>query len=202
MTTNKIYNKLLLNSDDLFSWLKVESEKFWKNIKVDSKIYGFQIQPGTKWMEGLKSDQINKFEKDLGFDFPEIYKIFLRHMNGTDKPAINVYGESGEPCRFAPGYYSYPRDIKIIKAMIENEYQNGFKVGDQKNLKIPHIIPIVSHRFLVADRCDTNPILSMLDWDIILYADSLKKFLINDIFLNHKFQEDLPDIKVKWWFEG
>ena len=38
-------------------------------------------------------------------------------MNGTDKPAVNVYGKSGEPYAYAPGYYSYPRDLEAVKKM-------------------------------------------------------------------------------------
>lgn len=190
------------NPDQFFPWLKTESEKLWENIEPNKAVYGFQLQAGTKWLPGLDDEQIANYEKDLGFVFPEIFKAFLKHMNGTDLHTVNVYGESGEPYAYSVGYYSYPRDIKVVKDMITWILEK-YKISEEdlENLEIPHILPIVSHRFLVADRCDTNPVLSMYGTDTILYADSLQSFLVGDIFSNHQPQTDLQEVKVKFWLE-
>jgi len=41
-------------------------------------------------------------------------------MNGTDKPALNVYGNSGQPRRESVGVYSYPRDVEIVKRLMQD----------------------------------------------------------------------------------
>lgn len=33
-------------------------------------VYGFQIQPGTKWREGLTSTVLAEFENEMGYEFP------------------------------------------------------------------------------------------------------------------------------------
>lgn len=189
-------------TEKFFIWLKNESEKFWKTIEINPGIYGLQIQKNTKWNPGLSDLQIKEFEKGLGFKFPQIYKIFLKHANGTDKPAVNVYGESGEPYVYATAYYSYPRDLKIVKKMIEYVCES-FKINvkDIDGEKIPFILPIIGHRFLIVDKAGKHPILSMCGDDIIPYSSSLKNFLINDIFKSHAQEENLRDISVDFWLE-
>jgi hypothetical protein len=188
------------NPDQFFIWLKAESEKLWENIELDKTIYGFQLIQGTKWLPGLDDSQIANYEKDIGCAFPEIFKRFLNCMNGTDRQTINIYGESGEPYCYGVGYYSYPRDIEVVKdkiAEILKEYQ--ITSEDVEKQKIPHILPIVSNRFLVADYSDLNPVLSIYGNDTIIYSSSLHNFLVDDIFYNHQQETDLHDIKVKFW---
>ena len=92
------------NPTEFFKWLKNESEIYWETISINKQIYGFQIQPKTKWNPGLSDIEIHKFEEELGFQFPEILKKFLQVMNGTSPESINVYGNRGEPAAFSPGY--------------------------------------------------------------------------------------------------
>ncbi len=190
------------NPDQFFSWLKTESEKYWEKIKIHKATYGFQIQPGTTWLPGLTDAQIAQYEKDMGFAFPNIYKTYLKHMNGTEQETLNVYGNSGEPYGYGIGYYSYPRDLAAVKDMIAwilEEYK--IKPEDIDKQGIPHIMPIVSHRFLVIDRCEANPMLSMYGNDSILYADSLDNFLVDDIFSKRRQQHGLADVEVKFWLD-
>jgi hypothetical protein len=193
------------NLNEFFHWLKKESEKQWENIEINKVIYGFQLQKGTKWLPGLTDAQITEYEKLLGFGFPEIYKMFLKCMNGMDKETINVYGESGESYKYGVGYYSYPRDINTVKENIDwicKEFKTTQQELDKK--EIPHIVPIVSHRFLVMDRCETNPVLSMYGNDVVPYADSLNNFLFYSIFSEFGEsgqQPNLPNLKVKFWLD-
>ena len=189
-------------SKEFFIWLKNESERSWKKAKINPGIYGFQIQKRTKWNPPLSEVQITEYENELGFKFPGIYRTFLRHMNGTDKPAVNVYGKSGEPYAYAPEYYSYPRDLKVVKEMIEWICESfKIEVADIDGKRIPFILPIVSHRFLIVDEAGSNPVLSMHGDDVIPYASSLKNFLIDDIFRSHMQEENLPYISVDFWLE-
>ncbi len=190
------------NPDQFFPWLKTESEKLWEDIELNNTIYGFQLQAGTKWLPGLNDEQIANYEKDVGFIFPKVFRTFLKYMNGTDKQTINVYGGSDKPHTYGVGYYSYPRDIQAVKDMITwifEEYKISEK--DLEKQTIPHVLPIISHRFIVADRCETNPVLSMHGTDTILYANSLQDFLISDIFANHQRESDLQNIEVKFWLD-
>jgi hypothetical protein len=184
--------------------LKNESERLWQDIALRPDIYGFQIQRGTKWLPGLNEPEIDAFEKDLGFPFPQICRDFLAHMNGTDKETINLFGESGHPYTYSVGYYSYPRDLVRVKDRIAWIYA-AFNIteADVRAQAIPHILPVVSHRFLVVDNCASNPVLSMYGDDVIIYARDLPTFLVNDILHAHAFDEDIPGtLAVSYWLEN
>lgn len=187
------------NPNVFFPWLKKLSEKLWENVGLEQGVFGFQTQSGTKWESGLIEDEIGDYEKELGFDFPEIYKFYLRNMNGTDKPATNIYG-NGETTASAPHYYSFPQDLEAVKDRIKWIYDEFFVDEEEvKRERIPHIIPIVSHRFLIADNCQANPVLSMYGRDVIIYAPNLQSFLIADIFKKHSFAPTDLTFQIKLW---
>ena len=192
------------NPDKFFPWLKENSERYWQTVEINGGIYGFQIQKGTKWLPGLSEQEVAEYEKEMGFSFPEVYKLFLKHMNGTDIPTINIYGQSGEPYQYAFGYYSYPRDLSTVKEQIEWIYEE-FGVTPEfidKN-RIPRIMPIVGHRFLVMDHCAGAPVLSMYGRDTIYYGRSLESFLIDDIFEGGRIMisADTAPVEVKFWLD-
>jgi hypothetical protein len=187
------------NPDEFFPWLKGLSEKLWEEIEIQKGIYGFQVQKGTKWLTGLSDSEILDFEEELGFIFPEIYKIFIKNMNGTDKPAINIYGNF-ESVTYSPNYYSFPRDLEIIKNNIQWIYEE-FEIDEEtvSREKIPHIIPIVGHRFLIADNCEENPILSMYGADSIPYSPNLESFLTKEILGKNVQSNFNSEVHVKFW---
>ena len=189
------------NPSDFFPWLKDTSETFWNDIEIRKGIFGFQTQKQTKWLKGLSGKEIQDYESELGFAFPEIYKLYLRNMNGTDKPAINVYGNS-ETVAYASNYFSFPRDLETVKGSIKWIYEE-FSVDEEtvRRENIPHIIPIVSHRFLIADNCAENPVLSMYGRDSILYAPTLESFLVADIFQDGSMVKTDSNFEVKFWLE-
>ena len=123
-------------------------------------------------------------------------------MNGLDKPWINVFGESGTKYTYHPQYYSYPKDLNILKGMI-GRITDSFKIKssdiDWKN--IPYIIPIIEHRCLIVDKEGKNPVLSMHWDDVISYGTSLKEFLIYDIFQDNLRRDGIDYIKVDFWLE-
>lgn len=189
------------NPNVFFVWLKKTSEIVWENVEIKRGIYGFQTQRQTKWLNGLPEDEIIKFENELGFEFPDTYKFYLRNMNGTDKPAKNIYGDE-ESVSFAPNFYSYPRDLAAIKDRIKWIYEE-FLIDEEdvKREKIPHIIPIVGHRFLIADNCSENPVLSMHGSDAIPYAPNLQSFLIADIFRESSSVTFELNYEIKFWLD-
>jgi hypothetical protein len=189
------------NPNVFFSWLKKMSEKVWENVELKRGVFGFQNQRETKWLEGLSEEEITEYENELGFAFPKIYKFYLRNMNGTNKPAINNYGDS-EVVAYAADYYSFPRDLEIVKDRIKWIYDE-FLINEEevKRKNIPHIIPIVGHRFLIADNCAENLVLSMYGRDVIIYAPNLQKFLVADIFENSSMVETNLNYEVKLWLD-
>jgi hypothetical protein len=88
----------------------------------------------------------------------------------TDIPAIDVRGSRGEPPRFAPGFYSYPRDLELIKKRIENVSTDKIQLSatlEEQGFHLPDdakFIPIYSHRYLVCSpSIESSPVLSI--WD-------------------------------------
>ncbi|MDR2921896.1 MAG: hypothetical protein LBU85_00980 [Treponema sp.] len=48
-----------------FKKIRKLSERKWKNINISENTYGYQIQRGTKWKNGLSESKINKNLNDL-----------------------------------------------------------------------------------------------------------------------------------------
>ncbi len=175
----------MLNSDFLDEFKRTTEAK-WSTVSLDPMIYGFQFQPGTRWNPGLSDEVVAEYENLLGVRFPHDFKLFLKAMNGTDIPTLNIYGSSGDPPCQSVGVYSYPRDIEIIKRGIEyvseSRAELRITLADQ-GFDLPaeaSLVPIFAHRYVM---CTSNPntsvVLSILDrQDAIVYGDSLKEYLV------------------------
>ena len=99
---------------------KRATEAKWSRKSIDPSLYGFQFQRGTRWNPGLPDEQIAEYEHTLSVRFPHDFSAFLKAMNGTDLPTLNIYGRSGYPQRQSVGVYSYPRDTNMVKQRIED----------------------------------------------------------------------------------
>jgi len=75
---------------------KQATEAKWRFNSINPTIYGFQFQQGTRWNAGMSNEQIADYESALEARFPHDFKTFLRKMNGTDLPTLNVYVSSAE----------------------------------------------------------------------------------------------------------
>lgn len=161
-----------------------KTEAQWSQIKINSYLYGFQIQPGTRWLPGLTETLIREYETRLGFTFPDDVRTFLRHANGTDLPTLDVHGNCGEAYCPGTGVYSYPRDIRQVLGRIKIATDsrpeialvlkdNGFDLPDDANL-----LPIYAHRYVV---CGPDPemsaVVSIMETDAIVYGDDLSDYL-------------------------
>ncbi len=157
---------------DKFRKVKQQSEKLWKHVTLDS-CYGFQIQEDSKWKEGLTDNQINSFEEEMGFSFPEILRNYYKVMNGLDKPGINVYAYSDIPFAYQPKFYSYPDDVELIKEYINWIFDaNNTNYEKLSSIGASRIFPIYGHRFILLD-IPGNPILSMHGDDIIYWCKDI-----------------------------
>jgi hypothetical protein len=182
-----------------YQWYKVESEKYWQDIPLDNEIFGYQIQKGTRWLPGLSNEEISAFEREMDITFPECYKIFLRVMNGTDKYAINIYGESGSPYAYRPAFYSFPRDLEYIKESLVWLFRD-FEIDHDfiKKNNIPYPLPFEDHIFILTDNYSQNIILSIHNRDLIIRAKSLRGYLLPLIDHGHYRNLRFPS-DTKFW---
>lgn len=176
-------------SRDFLSELKRTTEQKWSQVSIDPTVYGFQFQCGTHWNPGLSNHEILEYEAMLSMRFPHDFRAFLSVMNGTDLPTLNIFGSSGVLPRQSPGVYSYPRDIEVVKQLIEVVQENrhsvaldlasqGFHLPDQASL-----VPVYGHRYVVCTRkLNTSAVLSIVvnDVDAIVFGTSLREYLMKE----------------------
>lgn len=172
-------------TSDFLAEFKRATEKTWSEHPINPTKYGFQFQAGTRWMPGLSDLAISEYEGALGIRFPHDLRAFLRIMNGTDKPTINIYGSSGDPPRESVGVYSYPRDIGIVRKRIERV--RGWRaelvttMADQgfDLLAEAALVPIYGDRYVVCiSNLNSSVVLSIEDGgDAIVYGNSLREYL-------------------------
>ncbi|HMK29546.1 MAG TPA: SMI1/KNR4 family protein [Terriglobales bacterium] len=165
------------------------TEAKWATQEINPTIFGFQFQRGTKWRPGLSDVQITAYESAIGVQFPDDLRTFLREMNGTDLPTVNIYGSGGAPERQSVGVYSYPRDLELVRdridivrehrAAIANDLASqGFDLGGNSDL-----VPIYIHRYVVATQnLSSSVVLSIVvnDVDAIVYGNSLQEYLAKE----------------------
>ena len=176
--------------DEIFlTNFKIDTEAKWSSGEIDPTIYGFQFQAGTKWNPGLTSDEIDQYEQAIGAQFPDDFRLMLQHLNGTDRPNLNVYGSSVEQPATMYVLYAFPRDLGIIKSLIEDIQPDlaeiaavlaeceGFKLHSSATL-----VPIFGHRYLVCESDRTQSrVLSIFGTDAITYGLCLKDYLSKEL---------------------
>lgn len=187
----------MIDSDFLNEFKRVTESK-WKNCAIDPHIYGFQFQAGTKWNPGLSEANIEAYERNLNLSFPNDFKVFLRTMNGTDLPTVNIYGSFNELPRQAAGFYSYPRDLEIVKQTIteshkhRNEIRKGLAEQGVQLRPDAGLVPIFGHRFVVCEpNLENSVVLSIHGTDAIVYGNSLQEYLVTEFLddpMTQRFQ--------------
>ena len=178
---------------DFLTEFKRATEAEWSEKSINPTLYGFQFQRGTRWNPGLSDEMIREYEGVLGVRFPHDFKAFLRKMNGTDLPTLNVYGSCGEPHREWVGVYSYPRDIETVKEQIEHIRTSRSEIAAdlaEQGFGLPSeasLVPVFDSRYVVCTSdLNNSVVLSIVvhDVDAIVYGNSLKEYLENE-FLRH-----------------
>jgi hypothetical protein len=165
---------------------KQATEAKWRVESINPTMYGFQFQQDTRWNAGLSNEQIADYESALKARFPHDFRAFLRKMNGTDLPTLNVYGSCGEPHCQSVGVYSYPRDIELVKRRIEDISGSRAEIASdllEQGFHLPPeamLVPVFAHRYIVcSSNLDDSVVLSIVvhDTDAIVYANSLREYL-------------------------
>ena len=168
---------------DFIASFKQSTEGLWSALVINPGLYGFQFQKGTRWNPGLSEIQIDQYEKELGFGLSSDLRLFLRYLNGTDLPTVNVYGNCGEPHRTSEGIYSYPRDLEHVKNRMEDLVKDWrdvnyvlAEVGFED--RSGSLFPFYSHRYVACGRDFPNsPVLSVHGSDAIVYAPNFREYL-------------------------
>lgn len=164
-----------LTNDFLHNFKNI-TEQNWKETKINTRIYGFQFQTGTKWNIGLNDQKIKEYENHLKIEFPEELKMLLHVINGTNLPTINVYGNSGEQYKYSVGVYSYPRDIKEILDRIERVIKHS-EYWDFDIIENDYLLPFYSHRYIQIRNNEVLRVVSIYDEDGIEYGSTLLEYL-------------------------
>ena len=177
---------------NFFAEFKLATETKWSTASLDPDLYGFQFQRGTKWNPALSNSEIMQYERRAETRFPYDFVEFLRHMNGTDLPTLNIYGHSGHQPQESPGVYSYPKDMGTVQRLIEDVRRERAQLTsqmDEQGFHIPAeaaLIPLYGRRYLVyTSRLDQSVVLSIdSGHDAIVYGNSLEEYLTREFLLS------------------
>jgi hypothetical protein len=92
--------------------IKYKAEKKFKKIQLYNNIYGFQIQPNAKFINGISRKEIDKLEILLGFNFPWEYREMLLVFSNLDTPMISINPEDELDIKYSKEnfFYNFPED--------------------------------------------------------------------------------------------
>ncbi|CAI2769091.1 hypothetical protein [Flavobacterium collinsii] len=172
--------------------LKYKIEKRLQKIQLYNDIYGFQIQPDSKLVNGISRKEIDQLQILFGFDFPLEYREMLLLFSNLDRPTISINPEDESDIEYSEDnfFYQYPEDYEKSRWIIEELNDNkieaetvlteaGFDVS-----KIVGYIPMYYHRVLVVfEDKYLSPVISVWGADIIMFGNNLKEYLRYE-FLN------------------
>lgn len=185
-----------------FKLIKTLSEERWRDIEHLSSNHGGKRVKGLKWKRGLTESEIEDFEDQLGYTFPEVLKNFYRVMNGLAIIDENFTEEEEYPF-YQKLFRSYPDDINLIKENVEFEFKSfNISKEDIETKKIPMIFNFCGNRYLILD--ENKQVLSIRG-GAIFYGENLSKALSKDIFndfMDTKKEHLLKYKFVNGWLEN
>lgn len=178
------------------NWLEFKkiSEREFKYIELEGGLFGYQMQPGTKWNKGLSDDQIRKLEEKFGFKLSNDYRDFIKVMNGIDTDLISIDPFELEDDSYSQLYYEYPKDCERISELLEeiDKFKKcidevltdaGFSVSD-----IEGYVPTYAHRSLVVFKDKSlSPVISVWGSDVVVLAENLEEYWIKELGLEYCF---------------
>ena len=158
---------------------KQTTEKNWGEKTINPSIFGFQIQPQTKWLPGHTEQEIRFLSQQIvGEKLHEDIINLLKFTKGLDKQAYNANPTGGQRVR-----QQWKLNINYLKQKYDDELdvirrEHSMKILSamlgQTNLKY---IPIYSHRFIVQDNSGSYKVYSIFGEDVIVYAETLVDYL-------------------------
>lgn len=172
-----------------------------------SRVGGATWAKGTRWRPGMQASEIAAAEAAWGTPFPREYRAFLATLNAPDRPAHWYLYQSGELESVAAGniFVDWSASLedaeramsKVTRGIVFDVENNALwqdDWGDRPRTEparaaliaelvraAPKLIPFHSHRFLVSGLdIEPSPVVSIMQSDIIIYADSLAHCLADD----------------------
>ncbi|WP_422092054.1 SMI1/KNR4 family protein [Tenacibaculum ovolyticum] len=175
-------------------WIKfktISEEKF--KTETLQECWGFQIQKGTKWNDGLTVSDIKELENHFGFKFPNDYFEMLKAFNGFETLQISIDPDGKNPDEFDRRCYKYPIDLEKTKWLIDEVNENikyateCLRQSGFDSTEIEGFVPLYGHRVLVVLKDKTKtPVISICGSDIIIYGKSLIEYWCHELYIEFK----------------
>lgn len=191
------------NFTEFLYWFKEQTEAFWRrNPRTETYNDTYKEWPaGIRWA-GLSEAEIDHIEATYAVQFTPDHREFLRILHTLNQPFIYVEEATAgkaEQRRLENLCYNWLTDEATIRQRLAQPYQDlhggwlpewGPKPATEAEQaegfaqqfgKAPLLLPLHSHRYLVSEPCQSgNPVLSMWDFDIIIYGWNVRSYLLNE----------------------
>ncbi|MBO9728553.1 MAG: hypothetical protein J7623_07950 [Chitinophaga sp.] len=213
---------------DFLHWLKNHTEDYWSRDPETSTSENKCPKwiHGAKWI-GMTDEQIDEVEERYGFTFTPDHRLFLKILHTIDRKerVYEYYGsEEGEyyECSFMRNWLTDDEDIKprlnsvydrILKDVIANKFwinswgtrsgnvEERVNIFNEKYAKAPRLVPVIAHRYQVADlSLETNPVLSILGTDIVYYGTDFRHYLLKELSEHLNIYHSVFDEEDQVWY--
>lgn len=210
------------NFTEFLYWIKERTENLW--LSEDWRNHDFY---GAKW-QPLTEQQIEKIEEKYNLKFIEEHKEFLKILHAIDKVQTVQYEDENGEVFFETDilFYNWLKDEDEIKDRLyglsdwlysdvegvnkvwlkswgkrPSTYAKRSEIFDQWFSKIPKLIPILGHRFVVSGlNLQWNPIVSVWGSDIIVMGWDFRTYLLNELKINLDIQIEVFDEEDKMFY--
>jgi len=191
------------NLTDFLWWVKERTESLWSSEEwQEHEFYGAKWQP-------LTEQQIDEVEEKYAVKFNNEHREFLRILHAIDKKEVIEYEDENDEIisEKSTWFYNWLEDEEEILERLHGlsdwlfsdveglnkvwlkswgkrplSKERREEIFQQWFSKIPKLIPIYGHRFVVSDSSlKWNPVLSMWGSDIIVMGWDFKTYLLNEI---------------------
>ncbi len=160
--------------------------------------------------DGLKSEDIDNIESQLGFKLPPDLRFLLNHLDDSNGKGFTWK---------AFDLKAYEDVIEWLQTGIEFDIENGLwlagwgerpeNMDEAKSIfredfmSWPRLVPLFGHRFLPVDPCKSgNPVFSIMQSDIIYYGSSLGTYLYSEFLGINDDQGDwFPKDYIPIWHD-
>jgi hypothetical protein len=197
--------------DETFlDWFRERTEQAWARHRprdfMAARLAGRDWQGGTRWLNGLTDDQIDDVERQWSVRFPPDYRLFLRRLHSVDRPQVGAQfvGDKLRPAE-RPSFYNWLTDVETLREYLDWPLEGLLFDVENADLwqpawgarpdtrqgraalvralaaSAPRLIPIFSHRYLLAEPCRAgNPVFSVYQTDVIVYGADLRRYFLTE----------------------
>lgn len=177
---------------EFLEWLRQVTERAWGMLdETVGPDLGPRWRVGTRWTGGLDDAAIARVEDRYRVRFPPEHRLFLQTLHSTTpgRRGVGYFGHDHPVHYEAKGIYDWLGDERSIQKAMENvadtmrhlpfeddeEWQTTWVGCEPK----PSLIPILGHRYVVADA--NQWVLSIMDEDAMIYGFGLRDYLLHEL---------------------